>query len=82
MRINLLVISNNRFCICFKSSPPKPVIYFDSCLKMSSLVVTKKDRRDRRKYNVFARSGHNSQFQELEPVRKKNTLEVCTNEWL
>ena len=62
MRINVLVISNKRFFIGFKSSSLKPVIYYDFCKKLSSLVVTKKDRKDKRKYDVFASNGHNSQF--------------------
>ena len=62
MRINVLVISNKRFFISLKSSSLKPVIYYDFCKKLSSLVVTKKDRKDKRKYDVFASNGHNSQF--------------------
>ena len=42
MRINVLVISNYRFCICSKSSPPKPVIYYDFCIKCLPLSLKKK----------------------------------------
>ena len=56
MRINVLVTSNYRFSICFKSSPPKPVIYYDFCIKCLplSLKKKKKDRKNKRKYDVFA----------------------------
>ena len=62
MRINVLVISNKIFFISFKSSPLEPVIYYNFCKKLSSLVVMKKDRKEKRKYDVFASNGHNSQF--------------------
>ena len=50
------------FFNCLKCSPLKPVIYYDFCIKMSSIVVTKNDRKDKRKCDVFASNGHNSRF--------------------
>ena len=42
MRINVLFISNYRFCICFKSSPPKPAIYYDFYIKCLPVSLKKK----------------------------------------
>ena len=78
MRISVLVISNQRFCICFKSSPTKPVIYYYFCIKCLPLSLKKKkDRKNKRKLDVFAIDTIFN-FQELEAVRKRNILKVST----
>ena len=67
----VLVSSNNRFCICFEISLPKPVISHDSCVKMSSLVVSNKGSKNKQKHVLANR--HKSQFL---VIRNKNLVEV------
>ena len=52
------------------------MISVKNCLPLSK---QKKGSKDKRKYDVFASNGHNSQFKELEPVRKKKTCSIMFN---
>ena len=53
MRINVLVISNYIFSICFKSSPPEPVDYYDFCTKCLPLSLKKKRKIEKINENMM-----------------------------